>query len=217
MLIVINPDKLTQTPFFQQVINFLWDNEDVTLRHIKKAFLDVEAIDKHIEAFVRAGYIIRSEKRYYLKLPLNEEISSLELDQMMFCDDCSDSYHQLMALEFETCLKNSTNDLLIFEKTDFQRRRLSLSNYFSRLTRGQAVSDEQKPLFDLLGDVNEAYAMKYLTTFLAKFLRKDIVMQKRPDIFCQALVLLGYIEEVESTKYKLTMALDKEKMSFYAK
>ncbi|XCY68213.1 hypothetical protein ABG810_06645 [Streptococcus iniae] len=136
---------------------------------------------------------------------------------MMFCDDCSDRYHQLMALEFETCLKNSTNDLLIFEKTDFQRRRLSLSNYFSRLTRGQAVSDEQKPLFDLLGDVNEAYAMKYLTTFLAKFLRKDIVMQKRPDIFCQALVLLGYIEEVESTKYKLTMALDKEKMSFYAK
>ncbi|XCY64265.1 hypothetical protein ABG812_02015 [Streptococcus iniae] len=92
-----------------------------------------------------------------------------------------------------------------------------MSNYFSRLTRGQAVSDEQKPLFDLLGDVNEAYAMKYLTTFLAKFLRKDIVMQKRPDIFCQALVLLGYIEEVESTKYKLTMALDKEKMSFYAK
>ncbi|XCY70694.1 hypothetical protein ABG808_02800 [Streptococcus iniae] len=40
-----------------------------------------------------------------------------------------------------------------------------MSNYFSRLTRGQAVSDEQKPLFDLLGDVNEAYAMKYLTTF----------------------------------------------------
>lgn len=39
MLIVINPDKLTQTPFFQQVINFLWDNEGVTLRHIKKAFL----------------------------------------------------------------------------------------------------------------------------------------------------------------------------------
>lgn len=39
-------------------------------------------------------------------------------------------------------------------------------------------------------------------------------MQKRPDIFCQALVLLGYIEEVESTKYKLTMALDKEKCHF---
>lgn len=217
MLIVINPDKLTKLPFFQQLINYLKNHEDVSLRQIKKAFPHVETIDKYIEAFVKAGYITRSEKRYQLNLTPKGEISDIELDQLLICDDCSDFYQQLMTLEFDTCLKNKTNDLLIFEKTDFQRRGLTLSNYFSRLRSGQAVSDEQKQLYDLLGDVNQDYAMKYLTTFLAKFLRKDCVMQKRPDIFCQALLLLGYIEEVESSKYNLKMSLNKETMSFYSK
>ena len=77
-------------------------------------------------------------------------------------------------------------------------------------------SAEQADLYDLLGDVNQEYALKYLTTFLLKFARKDFVMQKRPDIFVEALVKLGYLEQVEPTTYQLLMTLDKEKLTFTA-
>lgn len=71
-------------------------------------------------------------------------------------------------------------------------------------------------LYDLLGDVNQEYALKYMTTFLLKFTRKDLVMQKRPDIFVEALVTLGYLKQVEPTTYQLLMSLDKESLTFIA-
>lgn len=71
-------------------------------------------------------------------------------------------------------------------------------------------------LYKLLGDVNQEYALKYMTTFLLKFTRKELVMQKRPDIFVEALVRLGYLVQVEPTKYQLLMTLDKESLTFTA-
>lgn len=72
------------------------------------------------------------------------------------------------------------------------------------------MSKAQAPLYDLLGDVNPQYALKYMTTFLLKFGRKDEVAQKRPDIFVETLEKLDYIRKNDQGKYELNMLLTKK-------
>ncbi|HFD5912636.1 TPA: DUF1803 domain-containing protein, partial [Streptococcus pyogenes] len=191
-------------------------HDHVILREIKKAFPNVTGIDKAIESYVQAGYIRRENKRYGINLPLVSSDQQLALDTMLFVDTCSAMYENILAVVFETQLTNQTNHVMIKEKTNITRDDLTLANYFYRLKRGEKPSAEQMDLYDLLGDVNQEYALKYMTTFLLKFTRKDLVMQKRPDIFVEALVTLGYLKQVEPTTYQLLMSLDKESLTFIA-
>ncbi|HEQ0823290.1 TPA: DUF1803 domain-containing protein [Streptococcus pyogenes] len=216
MITVFHSDKLTRQPFFQDLINYLDQHDHVILREIKKAFPNVTGIDKAIESYVQAGYIRRENKRYGINLPLVSSDQQLALDTMLFVDTCSAMYENILAVVFETQLTNQTNHVMIKEKTNITRDDLTLANYFYRLKRGEKPSAEQMDLYDLLGDVNQEYALKYMTTFLLKFTRKDLVMQKRPDIFVEALVTLGYLKQVEPTTYQLLMSLDKESLTFIA-
>ena len=122
-----------------------------------------------------------------------------------------------MKLTFETRLDNETNDLVLVEKTSIVRDELTLSNYFFKLAENLPMSKAQEVLFDLLGDVNPQYALKYMTTFLLKFARKDEVAQKRPDIFVEALEKLDYIRKNDQGKYQLNMTFDKETLIFTSK
>ncbi|HEQ8840933.1 TPA: DUF1803 domain-containing protein [Streptococcus pyogenes] len=216
MITIFHSDKLTRQPFFQDLINYLDQHDHVILREIKKAFPNVTGIDKAIESYVQAGYIRRENKRYGINLPLVSSDQQLALDTMLFVDTCSAMYENILAVVFETQLTNQTNHVMIKEKTNITRDDLTLANYFYRLKRGEKPSAEQMDLYDLLGDVNQEYALKYMTTFLLKFTRKDLVMQKRPDIFVEALVTLGYLKQVEPTTYQLLMTLDKENLTFIA-
>ncbi|HES0146538.1 TPA: DUF1803 domain-containing protein [Streptococcus pyogenes] len=216
MITVFHSDKLTRQPFFQDLINYLDQHDHVILREIKKAFPNVTGIDKAIESYVQAGYIRRENKRYGINLPLVSSDQQLALDTMLFVDTCSAMYENILAVVFETQLTNQTNHVMIKEKTNITRDDLTLANYFYRLKRGEKPSAEQMDLYDLLGDVNQEYALKYMTTFLLKFTRKDLMMQKRPDIFVEALVTLGYLKQVEPTTYQLLMSLDKESLTFIA-
>ncbi|HEP1985477.1 TPA: DUF1803 domain-containing protein [Streptococcus pyogenes] len=216
MITIFHSDKLTRQPFFQDLINYLDQHDHVILREIKKAFPNVTGIDKAIESYVQAGYIRRENKCYGINLPLVSSDQQLALDTMLFVDTCSAMYENILAVVFETQLTNQTNHVMIKEKTNITRDDLTLANYFYRLKRGEKPSAEQMDLYDLLGDVNQEYALKYMTTFLLKFTRKDLVMQKRPDIFVEALVTLGYLKQVEPTTYQLLMTLDKESLTFIA-
>ncbi|HGH9684698.1 DUF1803 domain-containing protein [Streptococcus pyogenes] len=216
MITIFHSDKLTRQPFFQDLINYLDQHDHVILREIKKAFPNVTGIDKAIESYVQAGYIRRENKRYGINLPLVSSDQQLTLDTMLFVNTCSAMYENILAVVFETQLTNQTNHVMIKEKTNITRDDLTLANYFYRLKRGENPSAEQMDLYDLLGDVNQEYALKYMTTFLLKFTRKDLVMQKRPDIFVEALVTLGYLKQVEPTTYQLLMTLDKESLTFIA-
>ncbi|HEQ9720502.1 TPA: DUF1803 domain-containing protein [Streptococcus pyogenes] len=216
MITIFHSDKLTRQPFFQDLINYLDQHDYVILREIKKAFPNVTGIDKAIESYVQAGYIRRENKRYGINLPLVSSDQQLALDTMLFVDTCSAMYENILAVVFETQLTNQTNHVMIKEKTNITRDDLTLANYFYRLKRGEKPSADQMDLYDLLGDVNQEYALKYMTTFLLKFTRKDLVMQKRSDIFVEALVTLGYLKQVEPTTYQLLMTLDKESLTFIA-
>ena len=100
------------------------------------------------------------------------------------------------------------------EETDFQREKLTLANYFYKMQRQYPLSEAQKPLYAVLGDVNPEYALKYMTTFLLKYVRKAELMQKRRDIFVDSLVILGYIRQNEAGKYELQASFDKERLIF---
>lgn len=214
MLITYNPDKLTRQSFFQELTNYLQTHDEVTLRQIKRDFPEIPKLDRAIEDYVQAGYVARQDKRYTLTLPLLKKAEQVTLDQMIFVDTESPVYEELQALTFETELANATNQAIIKEKTDFARNQLTLSNYFHKLRTAQPLSSEQEKLYAILGDVNQEYALKYMTTFLLKFGRKDVVRQKRPDIFVQALALLGYLEPLDEQGYGLKLTFDKEKLIF---
>ena len=76
------------------------------------------------------------------------------------------------------------------------------------------MTEEQEKLYAILGDVNPEYALKYMTTFLLKFLKKDQLIQKRRDIFVDSLEVLGYIRKNDEGKYELSVDLDKERLMF---
>ncbi|AXK91762.1 TPA: DUF1803 domain-containing protein [Streptococcus pneumoniae] len=191
---------------FGELIRYLDQYEDVILREIKAQFPDV-AVDKLMEEYIKAGLILRENKRYYLNFPTLESLDSLELDQEIFVREASPVYQALLEQSFETELRNQINAAILVEKTDFARIKMTLSNYFYKV--------KQQELYDILGDVNPEYALKYMTAFLLKFLKKDQLMQKCRDIFVDSLVVLGYIVQNEDGKYELAIDFDKERLTFY--
>lgn len=213
MIKIINPNRLTRQPFFQELIDYLDQREEVILREIKREFAGVANIDRSIEEYIKAGYIRREKKRYYLTLPFLESLADLTLDQEVFIRDDSPLYQELLELRFETQLSNQTNAAVLLEETDFLRDKLTLANYFYKMQHQYPLSEAQKPLYAVLGDVNPEYALKYMTTFLLKYVRKDELMQKRRDIFVDSLVILGYIRQNEAGKYELQVSFDKERLT----
>lgn len=214
MITIINPSRLTRQPFFQELIHYLDQREEVILREIKREFAGVSNIDRSIEEYIKAGYICRESKRYYLTLPFLDNLSDLRLDQEVFIRDDRPLYQELLELRFETQLSNQTNAAILLEETDFLRDKLTLNNYFYKMQHQYPLSEAQKPLYEILGDVNPEYALKYLTTFLLKYVRKDELVQKRRDIFVDSLVRLGYICKNSEGKYELQASFDKERLTF---
>ena len=217
MIIQFNPNKLCKQTLFMEIVNYLYLNQPVTLRTIKRQFPFQKNIDKLIEEFVKAGYIERFEKRYRLLISLVSDSSKIDLEQHFFINDDSTCYLELLNRRFVTEISNSTNEVVIVEQTSITRDDLTISNYFYKLRKNLPLSEEQNRLYDLLGDVNPEYFLKHVTTFLLKYVRKEYALQKRRNIFVDALELLGYLVQVEEGRYLLNMDLDSEALVFSAK
>lgn len=217
MIIQFNPNKLCKQPFFMKIVNYLYLNQPVTLRTIKRQFPFQKNIDKLIEEFVKAGYIERFEKRYRLLISLVSDSSKIDLEQHFFINDDSTCYLELLNRRFVTEISNSTNEVVIIEQTSITRDDLTISNYFYKLRENLPLLEEQNRLYDILGDVNPEYFLKHVTTFLLKYVRKEYALQKRRNIFVDALELLGYLVQVEEGRYLLNMDLDSEALVFSAK
>lgn len=213
MITIINPTRLTRQPFFKDLINYLDQHDDVILRQIKAQFPD-QPVDKLMEEYIKAGFILRENKRYTLNLPFLESAEAVDLDQEVFVREDSVPYQELRARAFQTELRNTTNAAILVEKTDFERDAQTLSNYFYKVKHQYPLTEEQEKLYVILGDVNPEYALKYMTSFLLKFLKKDQLMQKRRDIFVDSLEILGYIRKNDEGKYALAVDLDKERLMF---
>lgn len=217
MIKIFNANKLTRQPFFQDLINFLYNHDDVTLRQIKVAFEDEKNIDRQMDNYIEAGYIIRENRRYRTAFELLESQENLSFDQEVFVDTESPIFQELLKMTFNLQATNPANAVVIEEQVDVAREHLTLNSYFYKMRTQEALSADQKKLYAVLGDVNRDYALKYMTTFLLKFTRKKQVLQKRPDIFVQSLLVLGFIKEAAPQTYQLTIELDKENLIFKAK
>lgn len=214
MIQIFNPSRLTRQPFFRDLIVYLDQHDDVILREIKAQYPEV-AVDKYLEEYIKAGLILRENKRYYLNLPFLESTDSLELDQEVFVREDSPVYQELQEKLFQTELRNHTNAAILEEYTDFAREKMTLSNYFYKVKHQYPLTEQQQELYEILGDVNPEYALKYMTTFLLKFLKKDQVQQKRRDIFVDSLEILGYIRKNDASKYELAVDFDRERLTFF--
>lgn len=214
MIQIFNPSRLTRQPFFIDLVGYLDQHDDVILREIKTQFPDV-SVDKLMGEYIKAGLILRENKHYSLNLPFSESTDDLVLDQEIFIREDSPVYQGLSEQRFETELRNQTNAAILVEKTDFARSKMTLSNYFYKVKQQYSLTEKQQELYDILGDVNPEYALKYMTTFLLKFLKKDQLIQKRRDIFVDSLVVLGYVVQNEEGKYELAVDFDKEQLTFY--
>lgn len=213
MITIINPTRLTRQPFFKDLINYLDQHDDVILRQIKAQFPD-QPVDKLMEEYIKAGFILRENKRYTLNLPFLESADLVDFDQEVFVREDSAVYQELKARVFQTELRNSTNEAILVEETDFARNAQTLSNYFYKVKHQYPLTEDQEKLYAILGDVNPKYALKYMTSFLLKFLKKEVVQQKRKDIFVDSLEVLGYIRKNAEGKYELAVDLDKERLMF---
>ena len=214
MIQIFNPSRLTRQPFFIDLVDYLDQHDDVILREIKAQFPDV-SVDKLMEEYIKAGLILRENKHYSLNIPFLESTDDLALDKEIFVREDSPVYQDLVEKTFETELHNQTNAAILIEHTDFARQKMTLSNYFYKVKNQYPLTEAQQKLYDILGDVNPEYVLKYMTTFLLKFLKKDQLMQKRRDIFVDSLVVLGYIVQNEAGKYELAVDFDKERLTFY--
>ena len=199
MITIINPTRLTRQPFFKDLINFLDQHDDVILRQIKAQFPD-QPVDKLMEEYIKAGFILRENKRYTLNLPFLESADHVDLDQEILDREDSAVYQELKAKVFQTELRNTTNAAILIEETDFARHAQALSNYFYKVAHQYPLTEDQEKLYAILGDVNPEYALKYMTSFLLKFLKKEVVQQKRKDIFVESLEIIGYIRKIDEGK-----------------
>ena len=95
MIQIFNPSRLTRQPFFIDLVDYLDQHDDVILREIKAQFPDV-AVDKFMEEYIKAGLILRENKRYFLNLPFLESIDNLSLDQEIFVREDSPAYQALL-------------------------------------------------------------------------------------------------------------------------
>ena len=205
---------MTRQPFFQALIHYLHQHQDVTLRQIKAAFKGEKNLDRQLDAYIEAGYIGRANRRYQNAFQLLDSLEGLSLDQEIFVDTESALFDQVKEITFRRQMTNSTNDLVIEEEVDLVRERLTLDSYFYKMRTQEELSEDQKKLYVILGDVNPDYALKYMTSFLLKFTRKERVIQRRSDIFVEALVILGFLEQVAPQTYALTMEVDPEQLIF---
>jgi hypothetical protein len=96
---------------------------------------------------------------------------------------------KLQASQIQQTLANQTNGIALHFSSDFGRTAENLANYFYHVEKRVALTPFEQEIYEIIGDVDPEYALKYMTTFLLKFVKKEVVKQKRPDILSRHLRL----------------------------
>ena len=211
---VYNENRLTKQPFFHRLINYLNTSDEISLRMIKKEFSDENNLDRKLEEYIKAGYILRKDKRYSINLPIfsdedfdfseeSDEPAILIYEESFLVQADTQVDKALRQSQTNIILKNDTNDLKFAFSSDFLRTDDNLANYFFHVANNLQLSALEAEVYNILGDVDPNYALKYMTTFLLKYERRDLVPQKRADIFVKTLEKYGYIKKEDSKKYAL--------------
>lgn len=228
---LMTTDKKLRHDFFLQNLLDTLNQSILSLRAIKAKYPDVQQIDRKIDSYIDLGLIKRENKRYYLNSELvfasqnglvekivekelalikssmqsidylffSQYFRKLQLDQPKFI--LLEKFPKLYRLDE---LKNQTNQVVFYSLNQLTEENLNLFSYFIHQDE-ESLSKAEQHINQYLGDVNPEYALKYMTTFLLKFLKKEQVTQKRTDIFVRALVDFKVIEQVAQDTYALKL------------
>ncbi|OFI46473.1 hypothetical protein BG262_05510 [Floricoccus penangensis] len=221
---IYNENRLTKQPFFRSLIEFLDINQDVTLRAIKAEFKDTNNLDRKLEDYIQSGLIRRENRRYYNNFKVFDDIDftkelveeSEEPNKIQILSYSkpfflrSNSILSIKLNESQTylLLKNEVNDLKFFFSSNFARTDDNLANYFYHVAQGIPLSTLEKDIYRIMGDVDPNYALRYMTVFLLKYTKRELVPNKKPDIFIQTLIKYGYIEAVDDKYYKINVEIN---------
>lgn len=84
---------------------------------------------------------------------------------------------KLQASQVQQTLANQTNGISLHFSSDFGRTVENLANYFYHVEKRVNLAPFEQQIYEIIGDVDLEYALKYMTTFLLKFVKKEVVKQ----------------------------------------
>lgn len=228
---VYNENRLTRQPFFKALIEYLAKHDEVMLRQIHKDFADVKNIDRQIDSFIAAGLILRSDKRYSLGFHIfNDSEFDWETLKDKITEPQKNSYEAPIFVEKASriekllaqsmlyqALPNQTNQVILNFMTSFSYKEdpqnteipQTLANYFDKVAKNLPLTPLEKEVYQMIGDVDPEYALKYMTTFLLKFMRKEVVKSK-PDIFVNVLEKYKVIKKISEKEYKCLLKFSEQ-------
>lgn len=228
---IYNENRLTGQPFFKDLIEYLAQHDEVMLRQIHKDFADVKNIDRQIDSFIAAGLILRSDKRYSLGFHVfNDSEFDWETLKDKIAEPQKNIYEAPIFIEKESriekllsksmlyqSLTNQTNQVILNFMTSFSYKEYpqnteipqSLANYFDKVAKNLPLTPLETEVYQMIGDVDPEYALKYMTTFLLKFMRKEVVKSKS-DIFVNVLEKYKYIEKISEKEYKCLLKFSEQ-------
>lgn len=215
---VFNENRLTCQPFFLKLINYLHVHEDVTLRQIHKVFEQEKNLDRQLDSFIAAGFVWREDKRYGnnfkvftdADVDLASKTSPVAInvyEEPFFVAAGSQVEQRLEQSIVQQKLENKTNSITLHFSSRYDLTTDSLFNYFYKVAHHLPLTILEQAVYQLMGDVDPEYALKYMTSFLLKFTRKEMV-KARPDIFIRALEKYGYISAVGEREFTSNLAFD---------
>lgn len=224
---IYNENRLTRQPFFKLLVAYLEGKSEVTLRQIHKDFPEVKNIDRQIDQFISAGLILRADRRYQLAFQVFSDedfpltvlsVASQTLSVVknkfsapFFVDAESEIARKLDQSWFVQTLMNSTNAIKLNFSSRYDLTTQTLANYFYKVKEELALSAFETEIYQIIGDVDPDYALKYMTTFLLKFMRKEIVKTKS-DIFVQVLEKYGYVEKISEREYRCLLSFEEREL-----
>lgn len=208
---VFNESRLTRQPFFLKLIEYLDSHEEVSLRQLHKEFEHEKHLDRQIDSFISAGFIWRRDKRYgnNFKVFTDQDFDLIlkpaepavyHYEQPFFVEAGSQVEKLLDQSMIQQTLTNKTNTIELHFSSRYDLTTNSLFNYFYKVANNLPLTALEHEVYQLMGDVNQEYALKYMTSFLLKFTRKAVV-KARPDIFIRTLEKYNYIEAVSEKEF----------------
>ncbi|MDR0298044.1 MAG: DUF1803 domain-containing protein [Streptococcaceae bacterium] len=178
---VYNEEKLTRSAFFKELINSL-ENCQLTLREIHRTFPEVENLDRKLGAFIDAGFIVRADKRYHLGFEVLdfEPVTTRELPRR-------NVFTRPFFVSADSSLERALNASISYqmlgelhEISRYDRTTPTLTNYFYKVARDLPLSDFERSIYALIGDVEPAYALRFISAQL-------VSPPRRKDIFTEVI------------------------------
>ncbi|MDR0199499.1 MAG: DUF1803 domain-containing protein [Streptococcaceae bacterium] len=157
-----NESRLMRQPFFQALVPVLENRP--TLREIHAKLPNYAHIDREVEKLVNEGLVAREEKHYRLGIEVVNDVASgvkktapqINVYERPFAvvDGALQDLLDASLIYQETCG--------IFERSRFDRTTPTLGNYFYKLAENLPLSEFEKEIYQLIGDVDSNYACNFI-------------------------------------------------------